>query len=260
MNDATILLRARGLTMRFGGVVALNELDLDVQRGEVLGLLGPNGSGKTTFFNVITGLYAPSAGQVRFADTDLFRASPQQVCRAGIARTFQRSRLCLPLSVFDNLMLGCHIHLDHGLLFNLLRRRRFEAELTRLQRRARELLATFSPALADRLYQPVGAISMIDRRRIEVCRALISDPRLLLLDEPSAGMTHDEADELLADVLRVRAGLGELAIVLIEHEMGLIERVTDRCVVFNYGRKICEGSYRTIAADPWVQEAYLGQG
>jgi branched-chain amino acid transport system ATP-binding protein len=252
------LLRSTRLTRRFGGVVALDNLDLEVRHGEILGLIGPNGSGKTTCFNVVTGIYPASAGRVEFDGRDMTRLSPQQVYRAGIARTFQRSRLCLPLSIFDNLMVGNHARLDHGLAFNLFRRRAFRAQFEANYAAARELVMLFDPPLANRLFEAVSDIPMIDRRRIEVCRALISRPKLLLLDEPSAGMTQEETRQFMDDILTVRARMADLTIVIIEHEMNVIERITERCVVLNYGRKIAEGSYREVAADRQVQEAYLG--
>jgi branched-chain amino acid transport system ATP-binding protein len=252
------MLSCAGLTVRFGGLVALNGLSLEVREGEVLGLIGPNGSGKTTFFNALTGIYRPAAGRVGFRGRDITGARPQAVYDAGVARTFQRSRLCLELSVFDNLMIGNHRNLELSPVFNLLRRRAFAKQLDAQLERAAALLHQFAPDLPARIYQPAGALGMIDRRRVEVCRALMSEPRLLLLDEPSAGMTHDETRELLDDILTVKARLPGLSVVLIEHEMGVIERVTERCVVLNFGEKICEGTYAQIAADRAVQEAYLG--
>jgi branched-chain amino acid transport system ATP-binding protein/sulfate-transporting ATPase len=166
--------------------------------------------------------------------------------------------MCLPLSVFDNIMVGNHKRLNHGFLFNLLRRDAFAAELRRNFSEAAELVTIFSPRLAALLEEPAARLPMIDRRRVEICRALISRPRLLLLDEPSAGMTHEETRDLMDDILSVRARMSGLTIVIIEHEMGVIERVTDRCVVLNYGRKISEGTFAQIAADRQVQEAYLG--
>lgn len=258
MNAPESVLSLSGLSMHFGGVVALDELSLEVSAGEILGLIGPNGSGKTTCFNVVTGLYRPTKGQVAFAGRDLTGRTAQQVHRAGITRTFQRSRLCLPLSVFDNVMLGDHVRLTQGLWFNLFRRRAFRAEYEQAVEAAHELLATFSAPLAERMFEAVSALPMIDRRRIEICRALISQPKLLLLDEPSAGMTHEETRQLMDDILDVRARLPGLTIIIIEHEMGVIERVTDRCVVLNYGRKISEGGYAEVARDPEVRAAYLG--
>jgi ABC-type branched-subunit amino acid transport system ATPase component len=247
------------LTMRFGGLTALDELDMTVRQGEILGLLGPNGSGKTTFFNVLTGLYKASSGRIHYAGEDVTGKTPQAIYRAGVARTFQRSRLSLSLTVFDNVVIGDYQHMHHGLVFNLLRRKAFRAEYDAYVERVRDLLQIFSPPLVDHLFESVDSFTMIDRRRIEVCRALMSQPRLLLLDEPSAGMTHDETDELMRDILQVRGRMKDLSVVLIEHEMNVIERVTDRCVVLNYGRKIAEGSYAQITADRDVQTAYLGE-
>ena len=252
------LLRAQALTCRFGGLVALDQLDLGVASGAILGLIGPNGSGKTTFFNVVTGIYPASEGRVDFDGQDITGFAPQKVYRAGIARTFQRSRLCLPLSIFDNIMVGNHGRLNHGLVFNLVRRRAFRRQFEQSFEEARELVVLFDPPLADRLFEPVANIPMIDRRRIEICRALISRPKLLLLDEPSAGMTQEETRALMDDILAVRERLRGLTIIIIEHEMNVIEEITERCVVLNYGRKIAEGSYREVAADRQVQEAYLG--
>jgi branched-chain amino acid transport system ATP-binding protein len=254
----TALLEAQALTRRFGGVVALDRLDLAVAPREIVGLIGPNGSGKTTFFNVVTGIYAPDGGRVTFAGRDMTGARPQAVYHAGIARTFQRSRLSLPLSIFDNIMIGNHKRLHQGLWFNLVRRGAFRREFEAGYQIARALLEIFEPALVARMFDPVAGLPMIDRRRIEICRALVSEPKLLLLDEPSAGMTHDETAALMDDILEVRGRNADLTIVIVEHEMGVIERITDRCVVLNFGRKIADGPYREVAADRLVQEAYLG--
>jgi branched-chain amino acid transport system ATP-binding protein len=252
------LLVTRGLTRQFGGVVALSGLDLEVRPGELLGLIGPNGSGKTTFFNVLTGLFPPTRGEVLFAGTSLARATPQDIHRTGITRTFQRSRLCLELSIFDNLAIGAHQRLEHGLWFNVLRRGALARQADATAAAAMELLEIFDPPLARRLFEPMTGVAMIDRRRVEVCRALMSRPRLLLLDEPSAGMTADETSRLMDDILEVRRRFGGLTIVLIEHEMSVIQRVTDRCVVLNYGKKLCEGTFAEVSADPEVRRAYLG--
>jgi branched-chain amino acid transport system ATP-binding protein len=252
------LLTCQGLTCRFGGLIALDAVDFHVDEGEIVGLIGPNGSGKTTLFNVVTGIYGADAGNVIVAGTDMTGAAPQAVYRAGVTRTFQRSRMCLPLSVFDNIMVGNHKRLNHGLVFNLLRRRAFAVEFARSIEEARELVTVFNPELAWRIDEPASGLPMIDRRRVEICRALISRPRLVLLDEPSAGMTHEETRQLMDDILIVRGRIPGLTIVIIEHEMGVIERTTDRCVVLNYGRKIKEGTFAEVAADRQVQEAYLG--
>ncbi|GAC1343289.1 MAG: ABC transporter ATP-binding protein [Myxococcales bacterium] len=256
MSEA--LLSCRALTRRFGGLVALDGLSFELPEDSVLGLIGPNGSGKTTFFNVLTGIYPPSAGELLFAGKPLAGLSPQRIFRAGIARTFQRSRLCLPLSIFDNVALGELWRLETGLAGNLLRRGRLAAQVARAREAVRELLHGFDPALAGRLDEPASAVPMIDRRRIEICRALISKPRLLLLDEPSAGMTHDETMRLMDDILAARERLGRPSVILIEHEMSVIERITHRCLVLDYGKKLREGAFQDVARDPLVQQAYLG--
>lgn len=253
------LIEVENLTMRFGGLTALDELNMSVREGEILGLLGPNGSGKTTFFNVLTGLYKATSGHIRYIGEDVIGKTPQEIYRSGVARTFQRSRLSLSLTVFDNIVIGDYQHMQHGLVFNLLRRKAFRSEYEAYVEKVRDLLSIFSPPLVARLFEPVDTFTMIDRRRIEVCRALMSQPRLLLLDEPSAGMTHDETDELMQDILQVRRKMNNLSVVLIEHGMNVIERVTERCVVLNYGKKIAEGTYAQITADRNVQTAYLGE-
>lgn len=258
-QPAKTILEARSLTMRFGGVTALDSLDLHVKEGEVLGLLGPNGSGKTTFFNVITGLYHATSGNVTFRGRDITGATAQEVYREAITRTFQRSRLSLPLTVFDNIAIGDNRRLNTGLIFNLFQRDKFKQEYERVVAQVTQLLMTFSPKLAGKIFEPVASLPMIDRRRIEICRALISEPNLLLLDEPSAGMTHDETAEVMDDILQVRSKITPFTIILIEHEMGLIQRMTERCIVLNYGKKIAEGTYDEIVNNPEVQVAYLGR-
>lgn len=253
------VLAAEGLTVRFGGLTALNALDLQLNANEILGLIGPNGSGKTTFFNAVTGLYRTAAGKVKVNGFDITKSSPQAISQAGVARTFQRSRLCLPLSIFDNLMIGNHRNLDHRISTNLFRRSALERQVEQCMAKAHALMEIFSKPLARRMLDPVAALTMIDRRRVEICRALISEPRILLLDEPSAGMTHDETHELMDDLLAARKRLPALSVILIEHEMNVIERITDRCAVLNYGQKICEGAYRDVAADENVRKAYLGE-
>ena len=252
------LLHVTDMSHNFGGLQAVSEYNLSLDPGQITGLIGPNGAGKTTIFNLITGIYRPSGGRVRFEGREIQGLGPQAINRRGIARTFQRSRLCLELSIFDNLMIGDHNRLNHGLVFNLLQRRRFSRELSGHVERARRLLATFSTTLADNLFADVGSFPMIDRRRIEICRALIGGPRLLLLDEPSAGMTHEETRQLMTDIIEVAHQSKDVTIIIIEHEMNVIRRITDRCVVLNFGSKIFEGVYDAMAQHPDVQEAYLG--
>lgn len=253
------LLSCDHLTMKFGGLLALDALDFAIGSNEIVGLVGPNGSGKTTFFNVVTGLYKPSTGAVSFDGMDLFAKSPQTVAAAGIARTFQRSRLMLDQTVFDNVMVGTLRKRNLGFASNILFRASWRCELDAMIERVGALVRRFNPTIANRLFEPVGFLTMIDRRRIEICRALIGGPRLLLLDEPSAGMTREETFRLMDDVVAAREQVPGLAIVLVEHEMNVIRRVSDRCVVLNFGRKIYEGYFDGLIADAKVQAAYLGQ-
>jgi branched-chain amino acid transport system ATP-binding protein/sulfate-transporting ATPase len=254
----SVLLETRALTKNFGGVVALDRLDLSVERNVILGLIGPNGSGKTTFFNVVTGIYKVDHGDIAFDGKPITQARAQAIYHSGISRTFQRSRLSLELSLFDNIMIGNHKRLSQGIWFNLMQRDKLKQEFEAGYQAARALVEVFEPQLVARMFDPVAGLPMIDRRRIEICRALVSQPKLLLLDEPSAGMTHEETKALMDDILLVRERNKDLTIVIVEHEMGVIERITSRCVVLNFGKKIAEGPYRQVAADRQVQEAYLG--
>ncbi len=252
------LLSCTNLTMRFGGLAALNKLDVQVEEGDVIGLVGPNGSGKTTFFNVLTGIYTPSEGSIVFDGKDITAKSPQEICRAGIARTFQRSRLCLELTVFDNVMMGNCKNLNMGFLHNIIRRKAFFQECRDDEERMRLMLKALNPTLADKIRKPVGELSMIDRRRVEICRALTGRPRLLLLDEPSAGMTQDETRQLMDELIAMEFEGNRPSIILIEHEMSVIKRISTRCIVLNFGSKLCEGSYDEVTSNPVVQQAYLG--
>ena len=252
------LLSCTNLTMRFGGLAALNRLDVQVEEGDVIGLVGPNGSGKTTFFNVLTGIYTPREGSIVFDGKDITAKSPQEICRAGIARTFQRSRLCLELTVFDNVMMGNCKNLNMGFLHNIIRRKAFFQECRDDEERMRLMLKALNPTLADKIRKPVGELSMIDRRRVEICRALTGRPRLLLLDEPSAGMTQDETRQLMDELIAMEFEGNRPSIILIEHEMSVIKRISTRCIVLNFGSKLCEGSYDEVTSNPVVQQAYLG--
>ncbi len=253
------LLEARGLTVRFGGLIALDGVDLAVEPAETLGVIGPNGSGKTTFFNALTGLYSAAAGDIRFEGRSLVGLEPHAISRLGIARTFQSSRLCLGLSVFDNVLIGMHPRRRTGLADFVLRRARFRAEIRGAIERASHLLALFNRELPARGFVPVGRLPQIDRRRVEICRALASQPRLLLLDEPSAGMNPEETVELMRDLQIVSEEMPGLSVIIIEHDMFVIEGVSRRVVALNYGRKIAEGSFAAVAGTAEVREAYLGK-
>ena len=253
-------LQVRDLTVRFGGLVAVDGVTLTVDEGETVGLIGPNGSGKTTLFNAITGLYPAAAGDVLLGAERITGLEPHVICRRGVARTFQSSRLCLELSTFDNVLIGLHPHVRTNAWQALFTRRRFLREVEEALDVARGLLALFNRALVRRGFERAGALPQIDRRRVEICRALASRPSLLLLDEPSAGMTPEETDELMKDLKTVREQMPGLSVVIIEHDMYVIEGVSQRVVAFNYGRKIAEGAFAAVAADEGVREAYLGRG
>ncbi len=253
------LFETHGLTVRFGGLLALDHVDVGVTGGETLGLIGPNGSGKTTFFNAVTGL-VPSEGEVTFHKQVLTGLEAHAICGRGIARTFQSSRLCLGLSVFDNVLIGMHTHAGSGVWDALFRRGRVLAEVRGALQQAAHLLSLFNAELAGRGFDPVGDLPQIDRRRVEICRALAARPRLLLLDEPSAGMSPEETVELMKDLQVVRDEMPGLSIILIEHDMFVIEGVSQRVVAFNYGRKIAEGTFAEVARNDEVREAYLGRG
>jgi ABC-type branched-subunit amino acid transport system ATPase component len=249
----------RDLTVRFGGLEALAGVDLAVAPGETVGVIGPNGSGKTTLFNAVSGLYRPAAGEIRLEGRPLAGLEPHAIARLGVARTFQTSRLCVGLSVFDNVLIGMHARRRTGLFDSVLRRHRLRAEVRACLTEAARLLSLFSPGLVDRGFDRVGQLPQIDRRRVEICRALALRPRLLLLDEPSAGMNPEETAELMKDLQIVRGEAPELSLVIIEHDMFVIEGVSQRVVAFNYGRKIAEGTFAEVAAHPEVREAYLGR-
>jgi branched-chain amino acid transport system ATP-binding protein/sulfate-transporting ATPase len=253
------LVETRGLTVRFGGLVALDGVDLRVAEGESVGVIGPNGSGKTTLFNALTGLYRVAAGTILFAGESVGALPPHRIARLGVARTFQASRLCPNLSVVDNVLAGMVAARRTRLLDAVVRRGRMRAEMQAAIARAGHLLGLFNPELPGRGWERVGQLPQIDRRRVEICRALATRPRLLLLDEPSAGMNPEETAELMKDLQTVRDEMPGLAVVIIEHDMFVIEGVSQRVVAFNYGRKIAEGSFKAVAEHPEVREAYLGR-
>ena len=254
------LFRCENLTKKFGGLTALQGVEFAISEGETLGLIGPNGAGKTTLFNVITGVCPSDSGGFTIKGDVLTGLAPHQIKKKGISRTFQQSRLVLGLSVYDNLFIGMLESFHSGFFNILIRRSRFRRELDKVIEKANELLSQFNEQLVDKGFTTVSDISQIDRRRLEICRALATEPVLLLLDEPSAGMTPEESIELMNDIRRVQKKYYQrLSIILVEHDMLVIEGITDRVVALNYGRKIAEGTFEDIARNPELKEAYLGQ-
>jgi len=253
------LLQTKQITIRFGGLVAVDHVDVGVCPGEVLGLIGPNGSGKTTFFNLITGIYRPLEGEIFYKGERVTNRSPVEMARKGISRSFQNSRLFLELSVAENVLSGMCYRKNSGIFDTLLRPGRVERQLTEGIHRAVELLNLFSQELGEDPFKKAGDLPLPDRRRVEICRALASEPSLLLLDEPSAGMDPNETAILMDEIRRVREYQPEIGIIIIEHDMTVIRGIAERVVVFNYGKKIAEGTFQAIANLTEVRQAYLGE-
>lgn len=253
------LLKTNELTIHFGGLAAVNTVDFHINEGEVVGLIGPNGSGKTTFFNLLTGIYRPTRGQIMYYGENLVGLPPFKITRKGIARTFQNNRLFLNLSVLDNILIGMHPHQSSSWFDAIFRRHHTEVEIKKGVEKSLNLLAEFSNEMVENCYKRAADLPQADRRKVEICRALASEPRLLLLDEPSAGMAPEETEELMVDIEKVRRTRPEIALVVIEHDMTVIKGVAGRVVVFNYGSKIAEGTYAQISLKDEVLEAYLGR-
>ncbi len=254
------LLEIRGLVKRFGGLNAVDGVDMEVLESEILSVIGPNGAGKTTLFNAVTGLYPPDEGSIRFDGHELVGLKPNQVCGLGISRTFQTVRLFPNMTVLENAMVGQHCRTRSGVLGAVLRLPHTRAEERSVQERARDALSFFGSRLAGyREDQPAMALSYANRRRLEIARAMATNPKLILLDEPTAGMNPKETEEMIDLIGKLRDERG-FTIVVVEHDMRLVKGVSDRVIALDHGRKIAEGTFEEVSSDVHVIEAYLGKG
>lgn len=252
--DAPIL-TVEGLTCRFGGLLAVNDVDMQIASGEIRALIGPNGAGKSTTLNLITGIYRPDHGKVNMAGKSLVGMRPSQIARGGIARTFQTIRLWKQMTLLENVMVGHQCRTDTGLFDILLRTNRMRDDEART--RAEALRALELVGLADRASWKASALSYGQQRRLEIARALATLPKILLLDEPAAGMNPQEVNDLIRQIRAIRDS--GITVILIEHNMPLVMRIADRITVLCFGKKIAEGEPKDIRENPEVIAAYLGR-
>ena len=249
------LLKATDVSMVFGGLSAVSDLNLHIREGELLGLIGPNGAGKTTAFNLFTGVYRPTTGEITLRGKSIVGLAPYEITARGIARTFQNIRLFGELSVLDNVKIAYHSHMNYGLLEAMLRVGRYRAEEEKLEEEAMRLLEIFR--LADSAAEKAKNLPYGAQRRLEIARALAAQPALLLLDEPAAGMNPQETQELMEMICWVRRAFG-ITILLIEHDMSLVMGICERIYVLEYGTVIAAGTPAEIRSNPEVIRAYLG--
>jgi branched-chain amino acid transport system ATP-binding protein len=255
---ATRLLELHGLNKSFGGLACISDLELHVDEGEIVSVIGPNGAGKTTLFNVITGVYRPDSGEILLDGESIVGLEPHQVTNRGVARTFQTLRLFLNMSVRENVMAVQYGKTKTTVFESMLRLPRARREEREIRKRAEEKLSFFGQRLVGyRWDQPAYSLSYANRRRLEIARAMATEPRILLLDEPAAGMNPAETHEITELIAKLREE-GEYTIFVIEHDMHVVEGISDRVIALDHGIKIAEGTFDEVATDPRVVEAYLG--
>ncbi len=254
------MLELKKVSMQFGALKSLTELDLTVNKGEIVSVIGPNGAGKTTLFNVVTGIYTPTSGEVLLDGKSIGGQDPADVNRLGIARTFQNVRLFLNMSVIENVMSATYAQTKSNIFSSALGLPASRREERAVREKAEELLNFFGSRLTGyRWDQPAYSLSYANRRRLEIARALATNPKVLLLDEPAAGMNPKETQEITDVIGRLRAEK-ELTILVIEHDMHVVEGISDRVIALDHGVKIAEGDFDSVATHPDVVEAYLGKG
>ena len=251
------ILAVDSVTVTFGGLAALGGVTFAVEQGEIVGLIGPNGAGKTTLFNCISGLQEIDSGQIRFDDTELQKLPPHKIAKRGIARTFQASRVFKRMTVMEHILVGAHKHQKTWLFGAILKLPGMTREENRIKERGKEILALFEDRLLPRLDHFADSLSYANRRRLEIARAMMSDPKILLLDEPTAGMNPHESAGIIDLILKIR-DLG-ITVLLIEHDMKVITGASDRVVVLDHGEKIAEGLPEDIRHNEEVVQAYLGR-